>query len=88
MCVQTQRFNAAVEGLRVKQCGMLLAYTTCRHPAVTPGHTRQALLKVPPPPLRPPLSSQLLSPHDRLVVHATTVLPILMTLASDHYVGT
>ncbi|DBB14987.1 hypothetical protein WJX82_009217 [Trebouxia sp. C0006] len=43
--IEAQRFNAAVEGLRVKQCGMLLAYTTCRHPAVTPGHTRQALLK-------------------------------------------
>ena len=51
--LQAQHLNAAVEGLRVKQCGMLLAYTTCRHPAVTPGHTRQALLKVPPPPSPP-----------------------------------
>ncbi|DBB01993.1 TPA: hypothetical protein ACH3X1_000578 [Trebouxia sp. C0004] len=42
---EAQHFNAAVEGLRVKQCGMLLAYTSCRHPAATPGHTRQALLK-------------------------------------------
>ncbi|DBA66769.1 TPA: hypothetical protein ACH3X2_001915 [Trebouxia sp. C0005] len=42
---EAQRFNAALEGLRVKQCGMLLAYTACRHPAVTPGHTRQALIK-------------------------------------------
>lgn len=37
--------NAAVENLRVKQCGMLLAYSSSRHPAVTPGQTRQALLQ-------------------------------------------
>ena len=38
--------NAAVENLRVKQCGMLLAYSSSRHPAVTPGQTRRALLQV------------------------------------------
>jgi len=46
--VQAQCLNAAVEGLRVKQCSMLLAYTTQLSPR---GHTRQALLKVCPPPL-------------------------------------
>ena len=44
--MQAQSKSAAVENLRVKQCGMLLAYTTSRHPAVTPGQTRQALLQV------------------------------------------
>ena len=38
--------NAAVENLRVKQSGMLLSYSSSRHPAVTPGQTRQALLQV------------------------------------------
>lgn len=43
--------NAAVENLRVKQCGMLLAYSSTRHPAVTPGQTRQALLQASAPTL-------------------------------------
>lgn len=41
--------NAAFENLRVKQCGMLLSYSSSRHPAVTPGQTRAALLQVGPP---------------------------------------
>ena len=44
--LQAQSMNAAVENLRVKQCGMLLAYSTSHHSAVTPGQTRQALLQV------------------------------------------
>lgn len=44
--LQAQSMSAAVENLRVKQCGMLLAYSSSRHPAVTPGQTRQALLQV------------------------------------------
>lgn len=38
--------NAAMENLRVKQCDMLLAHSSSRHPAVTPGQTRAALLQV------------------------------------------
>ena len=49
--MQAQSMNAAVENLRVKQCGMLLAYSSTRHPAVTPGQTRQALLQASAPTL-------------------------------------
>ena len=44
--LQAQTLNAAVENLRVKQCGMLLSYSSSRHPAVTPGQTQAALLQV------------------------------------------
>ena len=44
--LQAQSMNVDLEKLQVKQCGMLLAYSSSRHPAVTPGQTRQALLQV------------------------------------------
>ncbi|KAL3158669.1 hypothetical protein ABBQ32_011411 [Trebouxia sp. C0010 RCD-2024] len=43
--VEAQTMNAAMENLRVKQCDMLLAHSSSRHPAVTPGQTRAALLQ-------------------------------------------
>ena len=38
--------NAALEGLQLRRCTMLLAYSQTRSAAVTPGQTRQALLQV------------------------------------------
>ena len=62
--VQATCFSAAVEGLRVKQCSMLLAYTTQLSPRGTPDNpcSRSAILPPPPPPFP---CSQLLHKNDK-----------------------
>ena len=46
MLMQAHAMSAAVEGLQLRRCAMLLAYSNSRHPAISPGQTRQALLQV------------------------------------------